>query len=164
VQRLAKLLAPQTPGSVQAAAVEALARLGDAGTPKLLVAGWKSHAPALRAQMLDVLLSREAWTKDLLSALETERLAPSDIDAARRQRLVSHKNGEIKAAAQRLLAAAANTDRQKVLADYETTLTLAGDCSRGGPLFVKKCAACHELAKQGKPVGPNLAALTDKSP
>src|SRR6185369_15309669 len=50
VARLAKLLVPQTPGSVQSVAVDALARLGEAGTPTMLLAGWKSHAPALRVQ------------------------------------------------------------------------------------------------------------------
>jgi putative heme-binding domain-containing protein len=164
VARLGKLLTPQTPGSVQSAAVDGLARLGEAGAPKLLLAGWKGHAPALRGQVLDVLLSREAWTKDLVAALESGRIAPSEIDAARRQRLISHKDEQVKAAAQRLLSAAADADRKQVLADYQAALTLSGDAARGAPLFAKKCAACHELGKQGKPVGPNLAALTDKSP
>jgi putative heme-binding domain-containing protein len=164
IVRLGKLLAPQTPGSVQASAVDALSRLGEAGTPLLLLAGWKSHAPALRAQVLDVLLGREPWTKELLAALQAGLLAPSDIDAARRQRLIALKNPELKALAARLLAASADADRQKVLAEYQPALTLAGDFPRGEALFGKKCAACHQLGKQGKPVGPNLAGLSDKSP
>src|SRR5207302_880880 len=96
--------------------------------------------------------------------LEAGKLAPSDIDAARRQRLISSKNPEIKSASERLLAASVDADRKKVLADYQPALTLAGDFPRGAALFGKKCAACHELGKQGKPVGPNLAGLSDKSP
>src|SRR5206468_4324661 len=38
-----------------------------------------------------------------------------------------------------------------------------GDPAKGKLTFAKSCAACHQLAGAGSAVGPDLAALTDKS-
>ena len=45
---LASLLRPQTPEAVQSGAASALARLGGAEVPALLVHGWKGYSPRLR--------------------------------------------------------------------------------------------------------------------
>ena len=39
-----------------------------------------------------------------------------------------------------------------------------GDRERGKAVFTKRCATCHQLGGVGKAVGPELTALTDKSP
>ena len=41
---------------------------------------------------------------------------------------------------------------------------LKGDAGRGREVFTKSCAACHRLGDLGQNVGPDLAALGDKSP
>jgi putative heme-binding domain-containing protein len=50
------------------------------------------------------------------------------------------------------------------LAEYQSAFALKGDAVRGAELFKAKCAACHRLGDVGNEVGPNLAALTDRSP
>jgi putative heme-binding domain-containing protein len=62
-----------------------------------------------------------------------------------------------------LLAESLDPDRQKVIDSYRAVVTLKGNSMRGQPLFVKHCAACHKLAGVGNDVGPDLAALSDRS-
>ena len=83
--RLAGLMHPQSPLELQQAVVSHLARGNGPKTAALLLSGWPSHAPLLRAQILDALLGRPEWTAALLDALEKRTLSPADFDANARQ-------------------------------------------------------------------------------
>lgn len=164
VTRLAALLIPQNSFDLQSAAVVSLARLRDASVSAELLEDWESHSPALRSQILDALLSRAAWTSDLLYVVETRRISAAQFDARRRQQLLSHPSDVIRVRSEKIFAAASSADRQKVLDQYLSSLTLAADAARGKEVFAKRCAVCHRLEETGFAVGPDLAALTDRSP
>ncbi len=161
---LARLLVPQAPEAVQAAAATALGRLRDAGVPELLLRGWKGYGPALRSRVLDLLFQRRDGAGALLDALQRQLVLPFELDAARRQRLLQHPTAAVRERAAKLLAGAVNPDRQKVLTAYRSALTLAGDRKKGLQVFTKTCASCHKLGAVGHAVGPDLAAVGDKSP
>jgi putative heme-binding domain-containing protein len=161
---LGKLLVPQNAAALQAAAVAALGRIPDPKVAEVLAAGWKGYTPALQAQVLDLLLSRDAWQRQLLHSIEKKDVPAGHIDAARRQRLLSHKDEQVRTLAARLFAGAANPDRQKVLEAHRDVAELAGDRARGKAVFAKSCANCHHLEGVGHAVGPDLAALANKSP
>src|SRR5262249_7419228 len=131
---------------------------------KALLKNWKGYGPALRSRTLDVLLRRPAGTTALLNAMDAKIIAPVDVDAVHQQRLLEHKDATIRDQAKQFFAGSINTDRQKVIDDYRPVLTRKGDPSQGQQLFAKTCAACHKLAGVGNEVGPDLAALTDRSP
>ena len=114
--------------------------------------------------MLDVLLARPASTEALLAAVERGAVAPATIDAAHRQRLVQQGNKAIMTRAAALFATARPDARQKVLDAYRPALSAPGDPTRGQAVFGRLCAACHKLGGQGYEIGPDLAALTDRSP
>ncbi|MBX9584236.1 MAG: c-type cytochrome, partial [Gemmataceae bacterium] len=160
VPRLAGLLAPTRPAAVQAVAVAGLVRITDKSVPPALAGVWAEASPALRNLLLDALLSRPAWTADLLAAVETGTIPAGQIDAARRQRLLD-AGGE---RAVKLLAAGTNADRQKVIDGYAPALALPADRTRGKAVFGRVCSACHALDGAGHAVGPDLAALPNKSP
>jgi putative membrane-bound dehydrogenase-like protein len=162
--RLAELLVPQTPEELQAAAIAALGRLRSPRVPELLLGGWKAFVPAQRQQVLTVLASREAWLSTLLEAIENKQIAPAEIDAIRRQRLLEHRSAQVRRRATKLFADSINTDRQKVIDAYQSVLTLNGDVKNGAEVFRKSCAACHQLGGVGNAVGPDLASIGDKSP
>lgn len=161
---LEKLLSAQTPDAVQSAAVTALGRVNEPATADILTRGWRTYAPARQQQVLDVLLSRPAWQRHLIDSIAKKTVPVQQIDAARRQRLFTHKDAVIRKRATELFAGAVDPDRQKVLALYQGATTNLGDPKRGEPLFQKHCAACHRLGSTGHAVGPDLAALTNKSP
>jgi putative membrane-bound dehydrogenase-like protein len=159
---LAALLVPQAPDEVQEAAVAGLGRLRQAPVPALLLQGWAGCGPGRRGQVLDVLLSREEWVMPLLDAVEKKQVPAAEVDAARRQRLLKHRDHRIAERAERLFAGGANPDRQKVIDAYRSVLTLKGDAARGQALFAKHCAACHRLGGVGNEVGPDLGGVADK--
>jgi putative heme-binding domain-containing protein len=163
LKRLGTLLQPRVAARVQSAAVAVLGQLGAAETPALLLRGWKGHAPALRAQVLDVLLQRPAWVPALLAALEKKQVLAVDVAAAQRQRLLNQPNKRLRARAEKLLAGAVSADRQKVIDSYSAALKMAGDAARGKAVFAKSCSSCHRLEGVGNEVGPDLAALANKS-
>ena len=166
VKRLTGLLKSQVPDEVQAAAVKALAKVrgGGATDPgQILLAGWKGYSPSLRREVLDVLLERAESAKAMLAAVEAGKVLPAEIEAERRQRLLQHTDRTIRQRAAKLLAEVVNPDRQKVMEAYAASVSMQGDPSKGRATFEKICATCHKLGGVGNPVGPDLAALTDKS-
>jgi putative membrane-bound dehydrogenase-like protein len=163
VTRSAGLLAATHPAAVQAAAVAGLARINDKSVPPVLIAAWTGSSPTARGRILDALLSRPAWLPDVLAAVEKGAIPAGQFDAGRRQRLINNPDPVVKERAQKLFAAA-NPDRQKVIAAYTPALKLAGDRDRGKAVFARACSACHTLDGVGTAVGPDLAALANKSP
>jgi putative heme-binding domain-containing protein len=163
IEALADLLAPQTPAALQSAAVAALAGTGAREVPKRLLAGWSAYGPDLRGQVVDVLIGRETWLRELLAEIEAQHVAASAVDAARRQRMLEHPQEEIRREAEKLLASAVNADRQQVVDRYREATKLAASAERGAAVFKKSCATCHRLADVGFVVGPDLSALSDRS-
>lgn len=162
-QLAADRLSPQSPTSVQLAALGVLVRIrGDSLTDTLL-AGWPSHSPALRAEIFNLLLSREPLVKSLLDSIEAGKFPGTDIDAARRQRLLQHANAEIRARATKLLAESAISSRREALQAFAPTLQMSGASARGQEIFNKRCTSCHVLGGKGAQVGPDLLGLTDRS-
>ncbi|MBI3864601.1 MAG: HEAT repeat domain-containing protein, partial [Planctomycetia bacterium] len=161
---LQALLGPQSSPELQEAAVAALGRSRDESVPELLFAHWRALSAPRRAQALDVLLSRDAWTAELVAAIGGDSIPQTDFDAARRERLLNHRLLDLRNKASAALATTMNADRQKVVDAYQAALASPGDAARGAILFTKTCAGCHRLAGIGHDVGPDLASLTDKSP
>ncbi len=163
VKRLAALLSPERAASVQVAALAALNRIGDrAAVPPALIKAWPEASPSLRSQIIDALYDREAWQPDLLAALEQGKIAPGQVEAPIRFRLVTHPDAATRARAEKLFGAT-DADRAKIIASYDNALSLIGDKVRGKAVFAKSCAACHALDGVGSAVGPDLAALANKS-
>ncbi|MBM4068249.1 MAG: c-type cytochrome [Planctomycetes bacterium] len=162
VRALERLLSPRMASESQLAAVSTLGKLRGPVVP-ILLKQWKSHSPTLRIQVLDILLSRPDWTRKALYALEDRKILPMDFDAVRRQRLVDHKDGEIRKLAREVFRESLNPDRRKVVASYLKQIKDNGDPARGAKVFTKSCAACHQLGGVGQQVGPDLASVPDKS-
>ena len=164
LKRLVDLLDAARPAAVQSAAVAVLARSNDKATPTVLIGAWGRATPTLRGRLLDTLLGRSAWHPELLAALEQKTIPAGQIDAARRQQLIGSSDAAVRTRAEKLFAGGSNPDRQKVIDEYKTALALKGDPARGKAVFAKSCSACHVLDGAGHAVGPDLAALANKSP
>ena len=161
---LTALLAPQHPDAVQAAALATLAKLKPSQFPTIVLAGWPSHTPALRSQILDTLASRESWSLALLEAIEKRQIPAGQIDARRRQQLATARSEKVRARAEKVLSASVNSNRQQVVEQYLQAVSgHTPDAGRGKEVFAKRCANCHRLGGVGHSVGPDLAALTDRS-
>lgn len=160
---LGAMLSPNHPPEVQAAAIDNLARFHQREIAELLLQQWRSYTPAMRARVLDVLLSRAEWIEQLLDHIEQGRIAKSELGPTQRQQLLTHRVESLRQRAARLWAESAPSDRQTVLERYQVVKSLTSDIAQGRVLFTKHCASCHQVDGQGHAVGPDLAALTDRS-
>ncbi len=161
---LGGLLAPRHSSALQSAALQALGRFPQADAAAPVIAAWKGFTPSLKGQALDLLLSRDVWQLQLLNGIQSKKIPASDVDAARRQRLMGSKNAKVFAQAADLFSGPAASDRQKVVNQYRTALTLPGDPKKGQPIYQKHCSVCHRLFQEGNAVGPDLAAVVGKPP
>lgn len=160
---LSGLIGPEHSEEVRDAAIAALGKLNDDAVPRVFLERWKSLSPKHRADALQILLEREAWTETLVAALESGDLAAAEIDATRRQQLMTHRQRSIRDRAKQIFAAG-NQDRAKLVEHYQAIVPSTGDPERGAQLFAKHCSVCHRFAEVGHAIGPDLSALTDKSP
>lgn len=158
VTALAAVLRPSEALPLQRRAVAALAATLSARVPDLLLEGFAGHGPELRAAIVDVLVGREVWALALLQA----PLPTASLDAARRQLLLRHTSAEVRARALEVLAPVA-TARQAVIDRYAGVLEQRGESERGAGVFARLCSACHRLDGVGTELGPDLAAVTDRS-
>ena len=163
VARLSDALHSQNSPNVQIAVIEALDQVYDARVPDLLLSRWAILTPDIRRKIVDTLLGRSDWTAQLLESIDAGRLASNQLDAAQRERLVTHRDAQIREHAVKLFNVSATSDRQALIAEFEPALNLAGDDARGRVIFEKRCSSCHRLRGIGKSVGADLAALKDRT-
>lgn len=162
VALLAERLSPRSSATLQAGVVAALGKLNRPRGNAELLDRWSSYTPDLRSSVLDLALGRPALLKQLLERLDKQTIAPGSIDAARRQRLLEHRDESVRQAADKIFAGAADANRDQVVHEYLRQVA-TGDRERGKASFAKRCAACHRLDGVGHVVGPDLAAITNKS-
>jgi putative membrane-bound dehydrogenase-like protein len=160
---LCEELNAQNSPKIQAAIVDALGQSSDSQVPSLLLERWAVLTPAIRRQIVDRLLERSDWTAHLLDAIGAGQLANNQLDAAQRERLVTHRDAGIRERAVKLFGVEASSDRQALIEDFEPALSLSGDDARGRIVFEKRCSSCHRLRGIGKSIGADLAALKDRT-
>ena len=163
VELLSELLVPQSPVEIQTAAVQSIASTGDTEAASALVSALPSATPQLQKQILDALLRRDAWIPKVLEAVQSGQVQPAQLDATRRSRLLTHRDESVRTLAATLFSTK-DADRQPTIERYQTALETPGDRAGGKAVFIKVCATCHKLEDAGHAVGPDLAALSTKTP
>jgi putative membrane-bound dehydrogenase-like protein len=161
--RFAELLSPQSPAALQRAAVAALSQHDHPETAKLIIAHWRQFSPQVRNEAVDALTSSIPRTRLLLAAIESKQIGRGDLTRDKKQLLMNHRNRGIRARSRRIFAGELNTNRAKVVAAYQSALSLDGDVRRGLAVFKKNCAACHQVGNIGHNVAPPLASVSNKS-
>jgi putative membrane-bound dehydrogenase-like protein len=161
---LGTFLEPTAPSRLQTAALETLQRSRNAEVATRLLSKWNVLPPSLRQRVIEVLISRDEWTKQLLEALEKRSINRNEIVLTSRQIILKNPNAEIMTAARRVWPENPSSNRPDVLKKYQPALTLNGDAQKGKVVFARTCTQCHRLNNEGVSVGPDLAKLSDKSP
>jgi putative membrane-bound dehydrogenase-like protein len=163
---LRELLEARQPVAVQLAALRALAGIEQPEVSGLVVGQWKSMSPLVRREAIELMFNRPERLEHLLSALETNQLAPGEIDPARLNQLRTHSNPKLRERALKILGAESSVsrDRRATIDALRPALALEGQAGRGRAVFLKACATCHRAGGQGTEVGPDLATVTARSP
>ncbi|HLW63819.1 MAG TPA: PVC-type heme-binding CxxCH protein, partial [Gemmataceae bacterium] len=164
VPLLVDLLSPQQSNAIQSAALVALGKSTASKFPVKVLASWKTFTPSMRGQIIDLLFGREAWLREFLAAVEKKEISAGEIDAPHRQRLLNHKSDWVQQQARWVFTDALSLDRQKVIKDYSSVLSLKAEATRGRAVFAKNCSICHKLENTGHEVGPDLTTVANKTP
>lgn len=160
---LPEFLAPQTPQVLQRAAVVSLAQQAADEIAATLLAAWRTYSPQVRRDVVDALMSKPARIQTLLAAVEANSVQRGDLERDKKQLLLNHGDARVRARSRHLFGGEVNTDRAKVVAEYQNVLDLDGEAARGRAVFTKKCAVCHQVGGLGHQVAPNLASVQNKS-
>jgi putative membrane-bound dehydrogenase-like protein len=163
VESLPDLLSPQAPQMLQRAAVSALAQQNSDQAGELLLAGWPTYSPAIRQEVGDAMLSSLGRTELLLAAIRSEAIGLGDLAQDKRQLLLNHPNSKIRRESRKLLGGEVDSDRARMVAEYQSVLELAGNATHGWAVFQKVCSICHRVGTLGYSVAPDLASVQNKS-
>ena len=157
------LLDVQQPTAMQLSAVRLLAESDEPEIGSVLLAGWKSYGPQLRAAVLDVLMGREHHLSVLLDAVEQGTIHLENINASRRELFTGSRIQHIKARAEELFGRRQrNAEFQTRVERYRAALNSPQDPQLGREVFEKHCLDCHKLGNKGYQVGPNLGGAINK--
>lgn len=153
-------LALELPASSRPAAFSALRRQRGVEIAQRLIDGWPQTSPAIRTELLALLLEREPWARALLKAMQSGSIPPSELPLAEQQRLLRSENSELQQLASKLFQP--SPERSEALRKYQASTSLPGRPVPGAEVFSRQCASCHAVGRTGHDVGPNLAALQAK--
>ncbi|MCP4846315.1 MAG: c-type cytochrome [Verrucomicrobiaceae bacterium] len=157
------VLKVSSPIELQVASLQPVLEKGNQSVIIQLLAGWGQYSPVLRSSIVGTMLSRSRLTRSLLTSLPRNPELLASLDTARREFLLQHKDEIIRKLAAKHLGSGIRADRESVIKQYAPSLAADGDSEKGRALFASLCAACHRLDGVGREVGPDLAALTDRS-
>ncbi len=159
---LAELVAPRWSLPIQQAAWTALVRWRPDDLTSVMAPRWGELTPQMKVQVVSALLTEARWTQQLLSSQTGVAVSAADFDSSQRQRLLEHADESIRQRAAELFGQ--HVAGEALIEQYRVALDRPGDAIRGRQVFAKVCSGCHVLDGAGTEVGPDLAALTNRTP
>src|SRR5262249_14588847 len=156
-----KLIEPQEPERVQAAAVRALGRVKGEEIGTFLITRWRAMTPTVRAEAADAMFVEPSRARLLVEAIRSDEVQPWTLAFRHKRQLIMNRDASIRDAARPLLEEKAG-EREKLLKRYEAALEKKGDAQRGRQVFERVCAKCHRLGGIGHEVGPDLATIRSR--
>jgi len=156
---LAAILAPSEPHPLQMAALQAFRQYDEAEVAQDVIANWTDLSPALRAEAIELLLSRDAWAAACLSAIDGGTIERDALDSTHVARLRNHQEKNVRELTNRIFDMDALTERDGVVARYQPAVEMKGNVESGKAFFAENCATCHRFGEVGNDVGPNLTGF-----
>jgi putative membrane-bound dehydrogenase-like protein len=152
-----RLLEAEAAPEVRQGAIEALGRLGSPSAAEWLLACWPTLGAEERRSAGATLLSRPSWIEALVTALETGRVPPAELDAFTAQQLRSLEDRGLRTRCEQALGRP--TDRARVVEAYLASLPAPAGTPGGERLYAAHCAVCHEPRGDAAAIGPTLSGL-----
>ncbi|AMV30755.1 Cytochrome c [Pirellula sp. SH-Sr6A] len=143
-------------------AIRGLAFYDHPETAKQLLNRWKGLSPAERTEAINTLASRPTTAKELLEAVRSNRISPSEISAFHARQIQSFGDESLTLQLQEVWGEikATTAERKAWMDQWRNKMTsefVAGaDLSSGRALFQQHCSNCHVLYGIGKRIGPDL--------
>jgi putative membrane-bound dehydrogenase-like protein len=159
---LLQLIQNDAPASLRRKAIQGLASLKDAETPKILGAALPKLSANELPDAVNTLASTKEGAKALLKAVEAKTVPATALSPFLVRQLTAFDDAEIhaliKSAWGDVNAPKADlAERTKKYRDLLTPAKLAkGDLAKGKMLYTATCGQCHKLFGEGQNVGPDI--------
>jgi putative heme-binding domain-containing protein len=167
VEPLLSLLDRRESTAIEENVLTAVGRFKAESLGTQLLNRWPSLPARLRDRAIDVLVSRPAWTRQLLAAVADKQVDSKTLATEQVRRMLLHGDADIaRQVTARWGAIRTTTPREKEGKIKAVTIMLSrgkGNPQTGHPLFVKHCAICHRLYGEGNQIGPDLTAADRKN-
>lgn len=154
---IGKLVESQEELPLRAKALRAWSAMGDKRCDEHLLRQLVNSSPQWQAVVAEVIGGSQDRLSQLAIAIENGTIAPRAVGSVELKRLATIAKGETQTQLNAALGKLVNSDRAKVLAEYEACLKLNGDPLKGKLVFEKNCASCHRIADVGVKVGPDIS-------
>ena len=138
-------LGPQAPPELAVGLLQALRASESADTGTLVLDRLPGLTPTARSVGIGLLLTRAAWARQLVAAIDSGKLQITDLALDQKQALAEHPDQNVRRSAVALLrrgGALPNADRQKVIEEM-LPITKKGDAAAGKLVFKNQCLKCH---------------------
>ncbi len=145
-------------------AARALARFDDPAIAQLLIKRFRQFSVPNRPAMIELLVSRRSFAKELLEHLAAggKQLAASDIQPTHARQIQQLGDPALTEMLTKYWGRWQESDlaKQTKIVQFRLKLTVTelakADKSAGRALFQKTCANCHKLFGEGTAIGPDL--------
>jgi putative membrane-bound dehydrogenase-like protein len=163
LERMLNALAATAPTPLRDRALRVVQSLEDVTLAEGMIGRWRQLSPATRQQVTEMMLTRPSWTQALVDALKKGEIATRELGLTAASRLRQVRDEKLRVQVEELLSQVTESQRGEVIARYLKEMPASGDPVQGRGLFQQQCASCHRVANLGEQLGPDLAALTDKT-
>jgi putative membrane-bound dehydrogenase-like protein len=159
VPGLLGLIGAREAEEVQLAALDALARFERADMA-VLVGGYRTLTPRVRARVRSVLLGRRAWAWLLVDEVAAGRIDSREVTVADLQPVARFGDVRLEERVRKLWGRVRSATPEEKLAEVRRLANDlragSGDARAGRLLFEKRCGSCHRLHGEGGTLGPDL--------
>ncbi len=149
---------------IRVAAVRAWAATNDPACDEFLLQSIVTSSPQLKPTIIDLIGQHPTRIAALANRLAAGQFTAQQIGAIELKKLVTRAKDDIKQQLSAALESILNSNRAKVVADYQPCLAMSADALRGKQIFVKHCASCHRIADVGVQVGPDISDSRTQQP
>jgi putative heme-binding domain-containing protein len=143
-------------------AARGLAQFDDPAVARRLIQAYRKFQVSERPALLDALVSRPSFAKELLSNLGPSKIPREDLGAFHARQIRSLQDPVL----DKMLVEAwgelrdSPADKKSQMAELRQKLTPSvisrANLSQGRALYQKACASCHMMYGEGQKVGPDL--------
>jgi putative membrane-bound dehydrogenase-like protein len=147
---------------LQAAAVRALATLGNESTPTLLLERYGKFPNELKTDVVSTLVSRPVWTKLLLSKIADGSVPSSDLHAFHVRQIVTFNDAALNEMLKKhwgeIRESSADRKAQAIALkkDLGPRVLARANLGNGRRVYSKTCQNCHRLFGTGGQIGPDI--------
>jgi len=141
-------------------ALAALSRVEDPKIAPLVIGAFAGLEPELQPLAMDLLASRAAWSRDLLTAIDKKQIDRAALGANQVRKLLASDDEALR---KQVLAVwgSVRTDRdpnrERIIARTRRAIRAEpGDAVAGQAVFERVCLNCHKLYGKGQDVGPDI--------